>query len=77
MRHCIGRLREVENDCIQLLSRVMLRQHVVCCHGELGLGGVVRPEAVVFLTQDVVGVGVAPDVRTDNVFQSFAGYGCQ
>ena len=77
MRHCIGRLREVENDNIQLFSRVMLCQHVVCCHDELGLCVVVLPEAVVFLTQDVVGVGVAPDVRTDNVFQYFAGYGCQ
>ena len=77
MRHCIRRLREVENDCIQLLSRVMLCQRVVCCHDELGLCGVVLREAVVFLIQDVAGVSVAPDVRTDNVFQSFAGYGCQ
>ena len=48
-------------------------QHVACCLDELGLREVLLPEAVVFLTQDVVGVGVAPDVRADDVFQCFAG----
>ena len=69
MGYWIERLREVKNDYIQqLLSRVPLFQHIVRCQDELGLGGVLLPEAVQFLTQDVVDVGVAPDVRADNMF---------
>ena len=75
MGHCIEKSIIITSNCFP--ESRCFTQHVVCCHDELGLCGVLLPEAVVFLTQDVMGVGVAPDARANNVFQCFAGYGCQ